>query len=116
MMVLHHPFDIQIFHCNLIISLDDLICRLVKEVPPLICHLLMLARKYAASFSAIRAVALLLAQLALGYLQIPFCLSEILRVLYKLACAESGEVLYPYVNTNGVAGLWNKRPMAFFDC
>src|SRR5262245_19211840 len=116
MMILHHPFDIQIFDCNRVEFAHDLERRLVMKIRSLASNLLMLPGEMSNRLAS--AIALLVRTArdpALSCLQFAFRLSEKFRVLDYLSRRECDEILNPHINPNRLARFQEESALILFD-
>ena len=107
--------DVQFFNPNIIKLADELIAQLVKEVSALIGDVLMVARKDAGSFTAIRAARSFLAHLALRDFQFTFRLAQVFRIFDDFASRKRSEVFNADINANSRASLRDVRQARFFN-
>jgi putative transposase len=117
MMILHHPFDVQIFHGDRVELAYDLERRLVMKIGALASDLLMLpGQKLNRLASPIAPLVRTARDSALRSLQFAFRLSEKFRVLDCFSCRESGEILNPDINPNRLAGFRKVAALILFNC
>src|SRR5262249_40955851 len=98
MMILHHPFNVQIFDGHRVKLSHDLKRRLVMEIRASALNLLMPLLKQFDRFSSSLRPLFTSGDFALSGLQFPFGFAQEFRVLDHLACRERGEVLDPDIN------------------
>src|SRR5215469_14770185 len=115
-MILDHSLDLQILYRYFIKPFDYLVCRFMKEIPPLVGYLLMPSRKYTHCLLSVRATALFLVHLTLSYLKIALCLAKVAWVLYCFTSRESGEILDANIDANALPSLWDEQRLIFLNC
>lgn len=115
-MILHHPFDVQIFDGHRIEPAHHLERRLVMKIGALASDLLMLpGEKSNRLASAMAHLVRTASDCALSSLQFAFRLSEKFRVLDYFFRRESGEILNPDINPNRLAGFRKESALILFD-
>lgn len=116
MMILHHPFNIQIFHGDRVELTHDLERRLVVEIPPLAPNLLMFLLKQLDRFPASLRSLLTSGDFALSGLQLRFGLAQKFRILNRLARREGSEVLDPDIYANRLAAKGEESALVLLNC
>src|SRR5262245_35339630 len=115
MMILHHPFNVQIFDGHRVKLSHDLKRRLVMEIRASALNLLMpLLKQFYRLSSSLRSL-LTSGDFALSGLQFSFGFAQKFRVLDHLACRERGEVLDPDINPNRTGGLRKESGLILFN-
>jgi hypothetical protein len=115
MMILHHPFNIQIFDGDRVKLSHDIERSLVVKVRALASYLLMLLPKQINRFHAPPRPLPAPGDFALSSLQLRLGLAQKFRILNRLARRERGEILDPDINPDRLAGLRKESALVLFN-
>jgi hypothetical protein len=116
MMILHHPFNVQIFDRNRIKLSHDLERRLVVKIRALSPDFLMfLLQQIDRLASVIASLVHSARDFALSSLQFTFGLAQKFRILDYFTSRECGEVLDPDINPYRLAGLGEESGLVLLN-
>jgi hypothetical protein len=105
MMILRHPFNVQVFNGDFVILPESFKRFFMREVLALPLHFKMLFGKQFNRFLALCAAPLLTANRTLRHFKFAFRFPQVARIGSRCAVGKRGEVLQAGSQANGCAGL-----------